>query len=218
MKKVYLSVLIVSMLIVFNKINAQTTFSLGVRAGMSIANLSFDPDLPSVLEKSSRTGVNFGALAEIAFADIFALQIEPTYTQGGSKLSANGLESTIKVSSLAIPVLFKVNIPAGGVVTPYAFAGPNLAFILSAKGESGGEETDIKDQVSSTNFGIDLGAGVSFSVAPRTKIIFDARYSLGLSDVLNDTGKQGWYQDTGIRDQKIKSTGINLLAGVVFGL
>lgn len=208
MKKIIAVTIYLIILFCFQQINAQT-FSLGARAGLSLANLSFDPDLPSYVEKSGRTTVKLGVLAEVGFANMFALQVEPMYGQGGAKLSAGGQEETDKVSYFEIPILFKVKIPVSGPVTPYAFAGPNLAFVTSAKSETGGQEYDIKDQVTSTNFGLDFGVGAGFKVAPLVSIILDVRYSLGLTNLLKE--QQG-------TDQKIKSTGIGILTGVTVGL
>lgn len=197
---------------------AQLPFKLGIRAGLNIAGLSWDPALPSGVDNSSRIGFKFGAMAEMGFIPMFALQIEPMYVQKGGKLSLPGQEITNKLTYLDIPILLKLKLPVPGPVTPYAFAGPSIGILLSASSETGGQDTDIKDQLSSTDFGLDFGAGVAFDVAPLVSLMLDARYSLGLSDIFGDTGKQDWAQETGIVGQKIKTTGIQIIAGVMFGL
>jgi opacity protein-like surface antigen len=217
MKKTLLPALIV--LLFFSSTTlAQLPFKLGVRAGLNIASLSWDPELPSVIDKSSRTGFKFGALAELGFVPMFAIQIEPMYVQKGGNISAGGQESKNNLSYLEIPILLKLKIPTPGPITPYVFAGPNIGILLSASSETGGQSTDIKDEISSTDFALDLGAGVGFKVAPLVVLIIDARYSLGLSDIFNDTGKLDFAQSTGIVGQKIKTTGIQIVAGVMFDL
>ncbi len=197
---------------------AQLPFKLGIRAGLNIANLSWDPDLPSGVDKSSLTGFKFGAMAELGFIPMFALQIEPMYVQKGGKLSAFGEEITNKLTYLDIPILLKLKLPLPGPLTPYVFAGPSIGILLSASSEAGGQDTDIKDQLSSTDFGLDFGAGAALDVAPLVSLMLDVRYSLGLSDIFNDTAKQGWTQETGIVGQKVKTSGIQILAGLMFGL
>jgi hypothetical protein len=64
---------------------AQLPFKLGARVGLNIANLSFSPDLPSAVDKSSRIGFKFGAAAELGFIPMFAVQIEPMYVMKGAK-------------------------------------------------------------------------------------------------------------------------------------
>lgn len=221
MKKILLPILSILLILTFSNINAQTHISFGVRAGLNIASLSFDPDLAGGINKSSRTGFKFGGALEVGFAPMFALQIEPMYSQGGCVLDnvpfgfTNG-KVTFKVSYIEIPILFKVKIPVKGSVTPYAFVGPNLGLVLSANqlAEGGGQsqETDIKDQTTSMVFALDFGAGAGIKVTPLTTVILDVRYSLGLSSVLNDKGKQV----SGFNS--IKSNGFQIVAGVMFGL
>jgi len=190
----------------------QFQFSLGPRAGVNIANLSFDPE-PQGVDIGTRLGFKFGALAELGFSPMFAVQIEPMYAMKGSELTAGSNSRKIKLTFIEIPVLFKVKFATGGAVAPYVFAGPNIGLTLSADLEDdiNGQtsETDIKDETSSMDFAIDFGAGVGFMVSPGVVIIFDARYALGLSN-LNDNPNDP--------DTKIKSTGIQLLLGAMFGL
>ncbi len=218
MKKVLLPILSILLIFTFSNINAQTHFAVGARAGLNIANLSFDPDIPSGVTKASRTGFLFGGLAEIGFSPMIAIQFEPMFvTAAGSELSSPAGKATLKLSYLEIPILFKVKIPVGGPVTPYVFAGPNIGFVMSSKevDEIKGfptSETDLKDFVTTTNFAIDFGAGAGFAVAPLTVIVLDVRYSLGLTNSLNDKGKQS------IGFNSVKSTGFQIIAGVMFGL
>jgi opacity protein-like surface antigen len=217
MKKTLLPALIL-LLFFSSSALAQLPFKLGVRAGLNIASLSWDPELPSGVDKSSRTGFKFGALAELGFIPMFALQVEPMYVQKGGSINAGGEETKINLAYLEIPILLKLKIPTPGPITPYIFAGPNIGISLSASTESGSQDTDIKDEISSTDFALDLGAGVGFKVAPLIVLMVDARYSLGLSDIFNDTGKQDFQQGTGIAGQKIKTTGIQIVVGLMFDL
>ena len=66
---------------------AQLPFKLGARVGLNLGNLSFNPDIPSNVDKSSRTGFKFGAVAELGFIPMFALQIEPMYVMRGAKFT-----------------------------------------------------------------------------------------------------------------------------------
>ena len=222
MKKTLIPFLSLLLILSFSNINAQTHFALGARVGLNIANLSFDPDLTGGLTKSSRTAIKFGALAEIGFMPMLALQIEPMYAQGGTVIDnvVFGINTkgkvTFKLGYLEIPILLKYKINLPGSVQPYVFAGPNLGFILSTKelDEAGGQsaETDLKDQSSSINFGIDFGAGAGFKVAPMIVVILDIRYALGLTSIQNDKGKQV----SGFNS--IKTSGFQIVAGVMFGL
>ncbi|MBI5730018.1 MAG: hypothetical protein HY963_02675 [Ignavibacteriales bacterium] len=82
MKKILSLLLVVLLLTTYSNIQAQTKISFGARAGLSFNNLSFDPDLQAGVTKSSRTGFKFGALAEIGFVPMLAIQIEPMFVTG----------------------------------------------------------------------------------------------------------------------------------------
>ena len=196
---------------------AQIPFKLGIKGGLNIANLSFDPALPSGSDNTTRTGLIAGAMVEFNLVPMFAIQAEPAYIQKGSKITASSTsnEVNLKLAYLEIPVVLKLNIPSPGNIKPYVFAGPNIGFRLSANSETPAGEVDIKDETQSIDFALDFGAGAGFKIAPLVDLVIDARYSLGLSDILSDTGKQEFENTSG---QKIKTTGIQITAGIMFGL
>ena len=68
--------------------------------------------------------------------------------------------------------------------TPSFFieAGPEFGFIVSANAKSGGLSVDVKEGVSSFDFGIGLGAGYYFI----PKLGITARYVAGIMDVIKD--------------------------------
>jgi hypothetical protein len=223
MKKFFPLFLLAILLIFISDIKAQTTFSLGARAGINFANASVDPEI-SKTNKSSRTGFKFGALAEIGFIPMLALQIEPMYATGGTEITGpiqytNNDKITYKLSYLEIPILLKVKIPIKkSSFVPYAFLGPNVAFIMSSKllfeaPGVGSSETDMKDYSSSVSLGLDFGGGGSYKITPSTTVMLDVRYSLGLSNILNDKGKQYFGND-----QSIKPNGLQIVAGAMFEL
>ncbi len=227
MKKALLPA-IVLLLFFSSTVFAQLPFKLGAKVGVNFGSASYDPDLPSFLSKSGHTGLVFNAIVELGFIPMLALQIEPGYIQNGSEISGPLFQDqfgqsvsgkiTNKVSYLEIPILLKLKIPTPGGVSPYVYAGPDIAFLLSANetDEPNGypsSDSDQKDFTSSTNFGLDLGAGVGFNVAPLISLIVDARYALGLSNVLSDKGQQ----QSG-SNQKVKTKGFQIAAGVMFGL
>ena len=76
-------------------------------------------------------------------------------------------------------------------------AGPQIGFLLSA--EIIGE--DIKDEMESIDFGMNLGASYDFS----EKLFAQARYNIGLSNVAKDSG-----------DEKIQNSVISLSMGYRF--
>jgi hypothetical protein len=159
---------------------AQRPISLGLRGGVNFASDAFTGITPTP-DVSSRTGFGFGGVAEMGLSDLIYLQAEPRYIQKGTKISFAGqtFSWTLKVDYFEIPVSLLAKFGAGAV-KPYIFAGPTISFLLSAKTESDSIR-DIKDQTESNEFSLDVGAGVAFTVAPKTSLTGDVRYSLGLT-------------------------------------
>jgi hypothetical protein len=65
----------------------------------------------------------------------------------------------------------------------YAFAGPNATFLWDASGRLGNDNTLDRE----TRWGGvsgDIGVGSAFAVAPLVDVTADARYSHGLTDML----------------------------------
>lgn len=231
MKKLFTILFAFALILSFSNIQAQTSISLGVKGGTNLGNLSLNPDAPSGFSKSGRTGFLFGGAFEVGFNKMFALQVEPTFVTGGAKLSGKlsyyfqtlNVDITFKESYLSVPILFKVNVPVKGPIAPYAFVGPDIFFVLSSKEVDditgfGSSEVDQKDNTNSVGFALDFGAGAKFSVEKNISLTLDVKYSLGLTNMLNDTGKQAIQATFGNKDQSIKPTGFMIAAGAMFNL
>ncbi len=205
---------------------AQPNIGIGAKVGLNIANASFSPDLPAGITKSTRMGFMFGGVVEIGFAGPLSIQAEPMYVQKGNVVEGplfvdqtTGFpvtgKNTSKLALFEVPILLKAKFPAGPV-KPYVFAGPSIGFILSATETDEPQgfpstDTDIKSTLNSTDFGLVFGAGAEFKVAPLVALTLDARYSLGLTDL--SKGVPGEVTHT-----SVKTTGIQILAGVLFHL
>lgn len=226
MKKIgVLAVLVVMSLLLVLPGSAQMKFGAGARFGMNFATSSVDPDFytgyEQYVEKGGRTGLMFGGVATVEFAKMFEVALLPTYVQKGFKYEtvsgyyfdeAKNNSLKYKVNELDLPVYFRVKF-LHGPIRPYVFVGPNIGFVLSAtESYSGGTDVDndMKDKVSSVDFGLDFGGGAEYMVAPNIGLTCDALYSLGLSDMNNATAKAGETAST------IKTRGFQVLIGTMF--
>ncbi len=181
--------------------------SLGFRAGMNLGSATFsNPDLPSEISKSMRTGLSAGGYGEIGVAEGLFVTLEALYTQGGVKLSEAGAEATTKFDFIQIPLSlkYKFNLE-GSSVKPFIFAGGDLGITAKAEVESGSTTEDIKDSVESMSYGVHFGAGVQFEVSPGVDVFVDGQYGLGLKNLSKSAD-----------GQEIKPTNIGILAGVAF--
>ncbi len=206
---------------------AQVQFGLGLKAGLALSSASVDPDPYQGLQaqgvsstKSGGTGFGVSAHAELAFGRMFAVALEPGYTQKAVKweLTQGTARATDErtISYLQIPVLFRVKF-IEGTVRPYAFVGPNIGIVLSSKAKFQGfaniqdGEYDVKSTTSSIDFGLEFGGGTEFKVARQVALTGDVRYNLGLSNLDNSPAQQG-------QSASVKSRNFVILFGVLFFL
>ena len=138
-----------------------------------------------------RTSFHLGVTAEIEMSDTFSIQPELLYSgQGftGSEMdNSTGVDVNIdlkgRVNYLNLPIMAKYYVSENFSLE----AGPQIGFLLSAESEtevSGGgisetEEVDFKDDLKSTDFALNLGAGYKLD----SGLNFGLRYSMGLTDV-----------------------------------
>ncbi len=206
MKKMIILVVALFTLIAVLPATAQVNF--GVIGGLNLANLSVDPD--AGVDISNRTAFGIGGILSFGVGETLALQLEPMFLQKGAKLKLSDqgftLEAEIKVSYIEVPAMLKFAFGSGDT-KPYVMAGPTVGYLLSAKVKDDMEEQDIKDDVKNIDFGLAFGGGVSLPMGNNT-VFVEGRYSLGLSDINDDSSD----------DTKIKTKGIQIMAGITFPL
>lgn len=179
----------------------------GVKAGGDFMTVGGD-DAPDNADR--RTGFLAGGFLLVDFAGPFALQPEALYVQKGwsQDIEGTSVTSTAKLDYVEIPVLAKFQLPVEGAFSPNLIAGPALGINVSAEveaeGDGGSNTEDLSDDVSSTDFGLVVGAGSDFGVGAGTLSV-DFRYGLGLSSI-DDT-------DT---DASIQNRGFMITAGFAF--
>lgn len=179
--------LIIAVLAVFGltNVNAQD-ISFGVKAGVNFANLGGDVENGDMI-----TGLHVGVLAEFMLTEKFGIQPELLYSLQGStsERSAESMgvslnyDYTLKLDYINIPIMAKYYITDGFSV----MAGPQIGFLVSANreyeisgdGQNESGEEDIKDYVSSVDYGLGIGAGYQLG----SGLFFNARYNLGLANI-----------------------------------
>ena len=185
MKKLFL---IAAMMVMTLAANAQlkvgTTF-VKPTVGINLANISGQ-------DQDMRVGAHVGAEFEHALAKQFSVSGGLIYSMQGMKTSGGGVTVTTAFDYINIPIM-------GNYYISKNFAlkfGLQPGFKASAKskisgnGSSGSEDWD--SSVSQICLSIPLGFAVEFS-----DFVLDARYSLGITNVLKDdyvfqtSGKNG---------------------------
>lgn len=180
--------------------NAQD-IKFGVKAGLNISNVT--GDYQNEFDAKSLIGLQIGGFAEIGISDKLAFQPELLYSMQGAKtefsesfegFSASG-ESTLKLNYLNVPLLLKYKLADKFSI----LAGPQVGLLMSAEQEFTFTETfdgetfsesgteDVKENYESILLSFNVGA--SYSITDN--IFVDARYNLGLSNLLKDQTFEG---------------------------
>lgn len=169
----------------------------GAKAGLSFYNstTSFSGGGISLdVTTDRRLGFAAGAYAIIPLNERFSFQPELMFVQKGGKSSDDdfffdddedffddgGGSAEMILNYLDIPLLVRFDFPTDASAAPYLTAGPVVGIFLSGKQKFNGESISIDDEIKTLNFGLSLGAGVSFN-----QFHFDLRYEIGLANILD---------------------------------
>lgn len=123
-----------------------------------------------------RAGFHVGALAHFHLADEFGLQPEVVFSTQGASYSGTSSSTYFSLNYINVPVLFQYMFNMGFRIE----AGPQLGILLSAKSETGGVKSDVKNNFKPIDFGVAIGA--SYVHVP-TGFGVDARLNLGVTQI-----------------------------------
>ena len=165
MKKLILSLFVVA------AFSATSFAQLNLKAGVNLANQAFESS-GFTLEASTKVGFLIGANYATNLSESIALRPGIQFTIKGSKLDFLGSSLSSSFSYIEVPVdlVYKT-----GDLSIHL--GPYLGLLMAASSDG----DDIKDDVKSTDFGLNLGLGYSFG-----QFGVGANYGLGLSNISDD--------------------------------
>jgi hypothetical protein len=161
--------------------------SWGIKGGVNFATLSLDQEISPDFEY--RIGLVAGGFFTFPLGEQFDVQPEALFTQRGATLDALGVDATIKLDSLEVPVLVRYGLGQGGRGL-VLFGGPSVGFKLRAEASAsfGGTEADedISDEIEDVDFGLVFGAGWESG-----RFSIDGRYTWGLTGIGVDPAGEG---------------------------
>lgn len=188
-KNLFIICLAVLFVFSFHQAQAQDT-RIGIKGGLSLysTTISFSSFGFSIDETSdSKIGFAAGVFVEKPVSDMFSLQFEGLFVQKGGKDEDSDLgDGNVTLSYIDVPVLLRFNIPLDKEdIEPFVYGGAFAGYLLDASAESDGEDIDdidITEFLTNINYGLVLGAGVSFGM-----LTVDIRYDLGLANIFDDS-------------------------------
>jgi len=174
-------------------------FSFGLKIGVNSSIITDDDDLAK-----SKIGVVGGAFGKIKLGTDLGLSAELLYSMQGCEFKYGGIlvgslsSAELNLDYLNIPILINWYVP--GVEGLTVKGGLQPAFLLSSKvnyNYVGGTSIglDASDLFKFETLDIAIPLGVSYEL--DFGLLFDARYNIGITDVLKDAkGKNRVFQFT----------------------
>lgn len=159
--------------------SAQTGFGWGVKGGLNITGMTNSEG------GQSKTGFVVGAFADYRFTQKFALSVDALYSrQGISFGKTEDIRSKTRLNYLNVPILANYYIFDGLAVK----AGIQPGFLLSGKAVAKGDGHTEKEDISGALHGADFAIPIGISYDCPFGIILEARYNIGVSNVLSTEG------------------------------
>jgi hypothetical protein len=210
MKKLFSVLVVLSLLWVVPAGAGPGDVAVGFKGGLNLANWGGEDGSGS----DSKTGFAAGGVLDYDFSNVFALQFEVLYTQKGVKEESGGVTDKFKLNYIEVPVLakFMIGVKPGAKAIPHVFAGPSVAFEVgcSVSEEGGGVSlsadcSELGLSTNSVDVGAVFGAGVDILAGAKGRVTLDARYTLGLTNIIDEF--------LGFTNFDVKNQNISFMAG-----
>ncbi|GAB4521719.1 MAG: hypothetical protein Tsb0020_40280 [Haliangiales bacterium] len=218
----------------------------GVLVGVGFLTMSGDVDVdidvePVMIDDSpaprADQGLSVGGFIAAQLTPAWGARGEVRYSQRGARAdsSGGGLGSAgsgysfeFAVTYIEVPLLVTYTVPYDGRFTPYLFAGPDIAFLLSS--EISGEGVlfdnmgdmvgafrgtqDVKDATASVDYAVTFGAGMKFPL-PAGRLVLDARYLISVTEAVG-AGETEFADGVVLRPGGLRNHGLQLSAAYEF--
>jgi hypothetical protein len=159
-------------------------FDWGVKGGVNVATVKIDGE-DGGPKLDSRIGLVAGVFATLPLTSWLDLQPEALYAMKGGRLDLDGVESTLALDYIDVPVLARIVKRGAGARRYYAAGGPSFGFRVRARSRvdfgSSTEDIDVADSIERADLGVAFGGGLEAGA-----LVIDGRYTLGLKDVDKD--------------------------------
>jgi hypothetical protein len=130
-------------------------------------------------------GWAIGGRVDYGMNRLLSLSTDPMFIRTGAEWDPAGesFEARGQFYRLEVPMFLKARMDIFNLGV-YAFAGPNATFLWGASGQLDDGNAIDDSETSWGGVSGDIGIGSAFAVAPLVDVTADARYSHGLTDML----------------------------------
>ena len=187
MKRLIIAATFLLLSVCTNAQNAVGSWSLQPKAGINLATMTNDDE--------AKTRIAFVAGAELEYqaTPLLSVSAGALYSQQGADADSQGMNGTVKMDYVNIPILANFNVAKGFAVK----VGIQPGFLVNDKvkvtsngvsAEVGLKEVykaaGVDADISSLDFAIPLGISYEFS-----HVVLDARYNLSLAKAISAYGE-----------------------------
>lgn len=169
---------------------AGAAVGFGVKLGLTVTTFGGDDadDIPFT-EFEDKLGVAAGGLISIEMTPLVSLQPELLFVTKGADVEILGDDvGYVSATYLEVPLLVRLNIPAGESLAPFVVLGPGLGFLVSAEEvDNDGNSTNIEDDAEGLDLGLIIGGGLGVPLSSGGTLEFEIRYEHGLKDTYEDS-------------------------------
>ena len=174
MKKLFLAVVAMMISAATFAQNEVGQLTIQPKVGVNIANIT-DAD-----DADPRIGLAAGAEFEYGLTDNIGLSAGVLYSMQGFKTTEEGVDCTLKLDYLNVPILANFYVAKGFAVKLGVQPGFKLSSKAEFKGSGGSKEVDV-DGFKSVDLSIPVGLSYQYQ-----NIVFDARYNWGVTKIVDD--------------------------------
>lgn len=174
MKKLFLAVVAMMVSAATFAQNEVGQLTIQPKVGVNITNITEADDA------DPRIGLAAGAEFEYGLTDNIGLSAGVLYSMQGAKTTEEGVDCTLKLDYLNVPILANFYVAKGFAVKLGVQPGFKLSSKAKAKGSGASVELDV-DGIKSVDLSIPVGVSYQYQ-----NIVFDARYNWGVTKIIDD--------------------------------
>lgn len=176
-------------------------WSIGPELGVNLAKFGDDAS-----DSDFKTGILGGGFVTYSIRNTHAFTGKVLFSQKGAK-DGNRKQS---MDYVEVPVIVRLFFNRDGAFRPNVFAGPSFGFLTGVRSKVGdGDYEKLKnysDAYNTFDLGVTAGVGFNYECSPGTRILIDARYTHGLTDISKAS------------NVSIINQAIGITAGISFGI
>lgn len=159
------------------------TWSIGAEVGPSFSRYGGDAE-----NHKFKAGAIAGGFLTYSIVNTFGITGKVLFSQKGTRFSDDGTMVNQTLDYIEVPVIGRFFLNKEGRFRPNVFLGPSFGFLVGVKNKKGeGEAVKVneaqRDNFSNLDLGITGGLGLNYEFLRETRLLLDARYTHGLSDI-----------------------------------